>query len=110
MTGERVIRRITHVDFEKRVAIAITSKGKEIRIPVNGQESWDAKIRKAKISLFPLAEGAIRRTYPQLLNPDGLDFWTTLKEEADFTEEKAVCLLRRHGYSVERTTREVVND
>ena len=67
-----------------------------------------SKVDGAKMSLFPLLEKALA-DFPKLLPPEP-GFFASLKAGSPFTSEKAVNLLRRHEYTVERTTQEVIED
>ena len=67
-----------------------------------------SKVDGAKMSLFPLLEKALS-DFPRLLPPEP-GFFASLKASSPFTSEEAVNLLRRHEYSVERTTEEVIKD
>lgn len=67
-----------------------------------------SRIEGAKMSLFPLLEKALS-DFPRLLPPEPV-FFASLKASVIFTSEEAVNFLRRHEYSVERTTVEVIED
>ena len=66
------------------------------------------RIEGAKFSLFPLLEKALS-DFPELL-PSEPGFFPSIKASSPFSSEKAVKLLRKHEYSVERTTDEVIED
>lgn len=104
---ENSIREI--LNAKKGYAIVRNNKGKKV-----GLQGKRIEIRKKRRipegtieSLLPV----IQRTlidFPEILPPKQ-GFWGELKENAPYTEEEAVNLLRRHGNSVEETTAEVIN-
>ena len=67
-----------------------------------------SKTDGAILSLFPLLEEALS-AFPKLLSPEP-GFFPSIKVSSSFSSEEAVNLLRRHEYSVERTTQEVIED
>ncbi|MCH7730414.1 hypothetical protein IID21_02660 [Patescibacteria group bacterium] len=67
-----------------------------------------SRIEGAKLSLFYLMEKALS-DFPDLL-PSDPGFFPSIKTSSPFSSGDAVSLLRRHEYSVERTTDEVIDD
>lgn len=109
MTAERV-KRVLDVNLQERSLKVETQGGRIVEVPVEK----DTGERRKKIppegtieSLFPVLQRAFI-DYPQILSSDS-DFWTKVAEQAKYTEEGAVNLLRRHGYSVKETSEEVVD-
>lgn len=90
------------------VSPAFPKRRVEKRIPAKAVDSFASRIEGAKYSLFPLLEKALSG-FPSLLPPEPGSI-AAIKANSPYSSEKAVNLLRRHEYSVERTTVEVIDD
>jgi len=106
MVNAESLQRITSVDFEKGIVKGVTAEGEVVTIPTKRVDKED-KISGAKRSLFPLLEVALL-DFRQLLPPEQ-GYFASITAEAPYTQEKAVNILRKHEYSVRKTTKEVID-
>ena len=106
MVEAESLRRVTSVD-ERGVVRGVTEAGEAVAIPTKKVEGED-RVSAAKRSLFPLFEEAFL-DFPRLLPPEP-GFFTSVTQASPYTKEEAVNILRRHKYSVRRTTKEVIDD
>lgn len=109
MTAEQA-KRVLGVNLQESSLKVETQSGRIIDVPVEkniGERGKKIPPEGTIESLFPVLQRAFI-DYSQILSPDS-DFWTKVAEQAEYTEEQAVNLLRRHGYSVRETSEEVVD-
>ena len=98
---------ISVISIDNRLVTVRTRKGDELEIVVKKEGRETSVVEGAIESLFPLIPKAFS-SFPGIVSED-MDQQLRILEEARYSTEKAVCLLRRHGYSARKSAATVID-